>query len=89
MKHFQPAAPASRVPVVLNGTSVALADIVSDLPELGDLYDGRAVLEVRPSPLTWPDQKAPDVWQYAIWHIHLAGNVWRYLAIHEPESETM
>lgn len=90
MKKFEAAPPSKRVPIILDGGgSEAIADIVDDLPELGDTYDGRTVLEVRPNPLTRTEQKAPDVWQYAIWYLHLEGNIWQYVAIHEPESETM
>ena len=88
MKAFEEASPSRRVTIVLTGGgSTASADIVDELPELGDTYGGRTVLEVTPYPLTWTEQKVPDVWQYAIWYIHLQGNVWRYLAIHEAEAE--
>lgn len=78
----------NRIPVVLaGGGSYARAQILPDLPELGDTFDGRTVLEVRPNPLTWTEQKDPEVWQYSIWYLHLSGDIWQYVAVHEPESE--
>lgn len=90
MKAFEPSSPAHRIRFTIDGGGIeAIAHIVDELPELGDTWDGRTVLEVRPNPLTWTEQKNPDVWQYAIWYLHLEGNIWQYVAIHEPESETM
>ena len=87
MRAFE-SSPSRRVPIILDGGGIeALANIVDELPELGDTFDGLTVLEVTPHPLTWTQQKDPDVWQYAIWYLHLSGNVWRYVAIHEAEAE--
>lgn len=88
MRKFESASPSNRVRIALGGRGIeANADIVDELPEVGDEYDGRTVLEVIPKPLTWTEQPTPDVWQYAIWYMRTAGNVCRYLAIHEAEAE--
>lgn len=90
MRKFESASPSNRARIVLDGGGIeASADIVDELPEIGDEYDGRTVLEVIPKPLTWTEQRTPDIWQYAVWYIRLAGNRCCYLAIHEPESETI
>lgn len=78
------------IDIVLNGGGTwAIARIVDELPEVGDVYDGCAVLEVSPYPLTRTDQKDLNVWQYAIWNILLADGFSRYIAIHEEEAEKM
>lgn len=88
MRKFKSASPSNRVRIALGGGGIeANADIVDELPEIGDEYDGRTVLEVIPKPLTWMEQRTPDVWQYAIWYMRLAGDFCRYLAIHEAEAE--
>lgn len=88
MRKFESASPSNRVRITLDGGGIeASADIVDELPEIGDEYDGRTVLEVIPNPLTWTEQPTPDVWQYAIWYMHLTGDIWYYLAIHEKETE--
>lgn len=67
-------------------TGFLSADIVDELPQIGDIYHGRTVLEVIPAP---PDveQDNPEVYQYAIWKLHLQGQVYWYIAIHEAEAE--
>lgn len=64
----------------------ASADIVDELPEIGDTFHGRAVLEVCPFPLV-DEQDDPEVYQFAVWKLHLSGNVYYYVAIHEAEAE--
>ena len=86
MKNFE-SVPSKRVQIILGGASEATADIVDELPEVGDKWEGRSILEVMPNPLTWTQQKTPDVWQYAIWYLHLEGDIYRYVAIHEEEAE--
>lgn len=88
MRKFESASPSNRIRITLDGGGIeASADIVDELPEIGDVYDGRTVLEVIPKPLIWTEQRTPDVWQYAIWYIRLTENFCRYLAIHEAEAE--
>lgn len=88
MRIYEASSPSKRVRIKLTGGGhEAIADIVGELPEVGDVYDGSAILEVSPYPLTWMEQKAPDVWQYAIWYIRLADGRGRYIAIHEEEAE--
>ncbi len=88
MRKFESASPSNRVRIILDGGGIeASADVVDELPEIGDEYDGRTVLEVIPKPLTWTEQPTPDVWQYAIWYMHLSGDIWHYLAIYEAEAE--
>ena len=67
-------------------TGFLSAEIVDELPEVGDTYNGRTILEVMPSP---PDaeQDDPEVYQYAIWKLCLQGQVYQYLAIHEADAE--
>lgn len=64
----------------------ASADIVEELPEIGDTFHGRTILEVSPFPLV-DEQTDPEVYQYAVWKLHLSGNVYYYVAIHEAEAE--
>lgn len=89
MRNFE-SHPSRRIKFTIDGGGIeASADIVDDLPQLGDTYDGRIVLEVNPNPLTWMEQKNPEIFNYSIWKLHLEGNHGRYVAIHEPESDTM
>lgn len=89
MKVFE-SRPSRRIKFTIDGGGIeASADIVDELPQLGDTYDGRTVLEVRPNPLTWMEQKNMEIFNYSIWKLHLEGNEWRYVAVHEPESDTM
>lgn len=79
-----------RIPIILNGGGIeATAYIVDELPTVGSVFKNRFVREIFPYPLTWADQKVQEVWQYAIWSLHLSDDAWEYVAIHEPESETM
>ena len=67
-------------------TGEASADIVEELPEIGDTFRGRTVLEVSPFPLV-DEQDDPEVYQFAVWKLHLSGNVYNYVAIHEADAE--
>ena len=67
-------------------TGAASAEIVNELPELGDTFHGHIVLEVSPFPLV-DDQDDPEVYQFAVWKLHLSGNVYNYVAIHEADAE--
>jgi hypothetical protein len=71
------------------GAQQASASILPDLPQIGDTLDGLAVLEVSPYPLTWTEQKDPEIWNYAIWYLHLEGKRFVYVAVHEEESEKL
>ena len=64
----------------------ASADIVDELPEIGDTFHGRTVLEVSPFPLV-DEQDDPEVYRFSVWKLHLSGNVYYYVAIHEAEAE--
>ena len=67
-------------------TGAASAEIVNELPELGDTFHGHIVLEAGPFPLV-DDQDDHEVYQFAIWRLHLSGNIYDYVAIHEAEAE--
>lgn len=93
MHHYE-SSPGKRITFISNGGGYeSFADIVEELPEIGDTFDcndsfgPRTVLEIVPRPLSWMEQKTPEIWSYAIWYLHLQGNVYRYIAIHEEESE--
>lgn len=67
-------------------TGEASADIVEELPEIGDTFRRRTVLEVSPFPLV-DEQDDPEVYQYAIWKLRLRHNIVLFAAIHEAEAE--
>ena len=69
-------------------TDYATADIVEELPEIGDTYHGRTIKEIIPFPFA-DEQDNPEVYKYAVWKLRLSGDVYWYIAIHEEQGETM
>ncbi len=77
----------------------ATALVVDELPEIGKPfccgpYTAARVLSLEPCPYTCPQDEHQEALQYAVWRVNYEPvsdphDDYFYVAIHEPESETM
>lgn len=68
---------------------VSDALIVSALPEPGQMFGGYIIAAVEPHPL-YCEQPSPDVYAWSVWRLRFADcSAEAFVAIHEPESETI
>ena len=63
------------------------AEILPDLPTVGELWRGRRVRALEPAPPAVP-QPDPAAWSWSVWRLRLAGKIRPvYVAVHESESD--